>query len=86
MIGARHDCLAAMGRHRGRDVGSVGGDGDAPDAGGLSPPQDMNDHRQTADIQQWFAGKSSRGHAGGYQHEGAGLGHRSGESGKLAQL
>jgi hypothetical protein len=46
----------------------------------------MNDHRQTADIQQWFAWKSGRGHAGGYQHEGAGLGHRSGESGKLAQL
>ena len=76
MIGARHDGLAAMGRHGDGDVGRVGGDRDAADSGRLRPAQHMDDHRQAGDVQQRLAGQPGGGHAGGNQHQGAGLGHR----------
>jgi hypothetical protein len=39
------------------------------------PPQHVDDHRLAADIEQRFAGQAGRRHAGGNQHENAGLGH-----------
>ena len=75
MIRPRHDRLAAMGFHRGRDLRRVGGDRHAADSGRLRPAQHMDDHRQAGDIQQRLAGQAGGGHAGGNQHQNAGLGH-----------
>ena len=76
MVGACHDRLAAMGHHRDRDIRRIGGDRHAADTGRLRPPQHMDDHRQAGDVQQRLAGQPGGGHAGGNQHQGAGLGHR----------
>ena len=76
MVGARHHGFAAMGCHGGRDFGRVGGDRHAADSGRLRPAQHMDDHRQAADIGQRLAGQPRGGHAGGNQHQSAGLGHR----------
>ena len=76
MIGAGHHRLAAMGLHRGRDLGRVGGDRHPADFRRFGPPQHVDDHRQAGDVQQRFAGQAGGRHAGGNQHQDAGFGHR----------
>ena len=78
VVGARHDRLAAVGRHRRRNFRRVGCDRDPADPGGFGPAQHMDDHRQAGDIQQRLSGQPGGGHAGGNQHQSAGFGHRNG--------
>ena len=73
MICARHDGLAAKRLDGLRNFRGVGGDHDAADACFLCPAQDVDDHRQTRDIEQRLSGQARCGHAGGNQHKGAGV-------------
>ncbi len=83
MVGAGHDGLAAVRCHGRRDLRRIGGDRHTADLGGLGPAQDMDDHRQAGDVHQRLAGQARRRHAGGDQHQGAGVGHGSKVSSKV---
>jgi hypothetical protein len=75
VIRAGHDGFTAVSFHRGRDLRRVGGDRHAADLRGIGLAQDMDDHRQAGNVEERLVRQARRGHAGGNQHQGAGVGH-----------
>ena len=81
VVGPRHDRLAAMGFDDLGDLGGVGRHRDPADFGGFGAAQHVDDHRQAGDVQKRFSGQPGGGHAGGDQHQSAGIWHRQKRSG-----